>query len=177
MLSDLCVLQHVICQGSHLAQNRTANFSLFRRLAGRGLSLRGFPCWWALQFAISGSMPDLTRLSASKKRRLSIRMWTSARHLVVPLLYRPMAWAKSSHIDANTASWRYRYDLPHFIADQIRYMITSHVPCSGRWLHLEDLINPVCSLPHEYPNDDTWKMLFLLLHIHVGSVMLFNHLE
>ena len=86
-----------MCDGNPFAS------SLFRNLTGRGLSLQSF----LVQFALSGSMPDLTGLSASKKRRFSVRMRSLTRHLVVPLLCRPMAWEKASHIDAKTANREY----------------------------------------------------------------------
>ena len=54
-------LQQVISQASHLAHYRNGQCvmdalsppRLFRRLAGRGTSFRGFTFWWVIQFALT----------------------------------------------------------------------------------------------------------------------------
>ena len=96
-------LQQIISQASHLAQDRTANmwwppFRLltFSPLGGSRPVFLRFPFLVGYAIcALSGSMPDLTRLSASLQGGFSVRLRSPARHLVVPLLYRPVVWARS----------------------------------------------------------------------------------
>ena len=94
--------------------------------------------------------------------------------LSVPFLFRPMAWARSIHIDTGTANQRYWHDLQqkHYRPSPLHAFMRDLCPLCGRWLHLEDLINPVFHCPRKIPITDTWKMLLLLLHIYVGRDVL-----
>ena len=80
--------------------------------------------------ALSGSILDLAVRNAMLQGKSSVQMRPPARYLVVLLRNRPMASAKSIHIDTGTADQRYRLDLPQDVADQVRHMFTKwvHVP-------------------------------------------------
>ena len=117
-------------------------------------------------------MPGLRRRSALLQGGFPVRMRSQARHLVVPFLYRPMAWERSIHIDEGTAHQLYLYDFLQNIADQVRYVLTS-----GAYVPRVADGSTVCHRLRKIPITDTWKMLFLLLHIYVGGAMLFNHLK
>ena len=74
----------------------------FRRLASRGPFFRGFPVWWTMQFAIYlGRCLTLQDSVSCTEKGLNTSA-DAARHSVLLILYRPVAWPISIRVDANT---------------------------------------------------------------------------
>ena len=83
----------------------------FRRLASRGPFFRGFPVWWTIQFAVYlGRCLTLQDSVSCTEKGLNTSA-DAARHSVLLILYRPVAWPISIRVDANTTLWRTWYGL------------------------------------------------------------------
>ena len=137
------------------------------------------PFRWALQFVLSLARTSLYRTQHLAPGKIPVRMRSPARHFVVPFLYCPCGFGKVN-------PYRPRYSNPtksiRLAARRCRPSL-SHpckwgpCPLSGRWLYLQDLINPAFHLPMKIPMTNIRNALFQLTHIYVGVGMLFNHLK
>ena len=124
--------------------------------------------------ALSGSLPDLTGRSTVHQERSPALMRSPARHFIAPFLHRPLASAESIYIDAGTANQRYRFDLlqRRCRPSPLNAYKCGPCPLSGRWLHLQDLINPALHFPMKVPITNIQKAFFQLTdHLKYNEVV------
>ena len=134
-----------------------------------------FPCVVACPICdLSVSMPDPTRPSALWKGKCSNPVHSSVRHFVLLLVYRPMAWPMSIHIDAHTTPWRTQSGLLQDPTFRLYHMLAdgTHVPdvainsfrrtCSTWWSALLHTRHP-SSQEEPFRSSRKSGLLFMLI--------------